>query len=82
MHMGTPHPLLHQPLLSPSIPSGAYKEQAKWCVCVGLENPQLEEEWEWLRETRHFQRVHPRGDGGSVYLEKLQKKQVFAPFEL
>lgn len=42
-----------------------------------LENPQLEEEWEWLRETRHFRTGHPYEHSGSLQLAKLQIKQGF-----
>lgn len=42
-----------------------------------LENPQLEEEREWLRETRHFRTGHPCGHSGSLQLAKLQIKQGF-----
>lgn len=41
-------------------------------VCKGLENPQLEKEWEWLRETRDFRPVHPWGGEGCIVLAKMQ----------
>lgn len=64
-------------LLPPSISPfrGRFnEEQAMWWV--GLENPQLEEKWERLRETRGFRIVHPRGRRGSFNLANLQIKQA------
>lgn len=39
-------------------------------VCKGLENPQLEKEWEQLRETRDFRPMHPGGGEGRIVLAK------------
>lgn len=69
IHIGTPStPSLLPPFISP-FKSLLNEEQARWWV--GLENLQLEEEWERLRETRHFWMVHPWGQWGSLHLAKL-----------